>query len=297
MTYADLSVLCEDVNAAEAMLFEIATVRDTPREMTIRDKLSRGWFEVRSSIFETLSARLREAMRYARYIDREIGEALLAILGNNEFEKKLTSFVVAMNIERERTVNARKIYHTIGPEHPRFLWPLIKLLAAMPPRKSSFNDKDFPINELLVSLRQISNNLTFLKEKALQIPSLDEELFKPGSINNEVVAGFIESAIECIEGLGTISDNDKENIIKQLRSVSSELGSKSPSWKKIIGALVVTAAIISGLADAKQAYDNISSAIQHIIGYSIEKHVVPHPMLSPPRELDTDFEEGEIAEV
>ena len=45
----------------------------------------------------------------------------------------------------------------------------------------------------------------------------------------------------------------------------------TPSWSKIVGALVIVAAITSGMADAPNAAKNIKDAIEYILGTSVEK--------------------------
>lgn len=71
----------------------------------------------------------------------------------------------------------------------------------------------------------------------------------------------------------SLAADDKKQLLEYLEHTKLELAETNPSWKKIVGALVIVAALLSGLADAPQAYENVSKAIQHILGTSVERHL------------------------
>ena len=71
----------------------------------------------------------------------------------------------------------------------------------------------------------------------------------------------------------TIRKKEKQKLIIYIKETRTEVIKESTIWKSAIGALVITAAIISGIADAYGAYKNINKAITHIMGSSIQKTI------------------------
>lgn len=69
-----------------------------------------------------------------------------------------------------------------------------------------------------------------------------------------------------------------------MESAKEELTKPDPSWKIIIGALVVVAALTSGVADASQAFENVNSAINYILKHSDVPHQAPQLRSLPPQD-------------
>jgi len=65
-----------------------------------------------------------------------------------------------------------------------------------------------------------------------------------------------------------------------LQESKDEISADQPSWSKIVGALVVVAAITSGLADAPAAARTVKEVIEYILGSSVEKPLIQY--LPPP---------------
>ena len=103
-----------------------------------------------------------------------------------------------------------------------------------------------------------------------------------------LIAEQVEKAIEIIESSPDIAEPEKERLIVYLSEVKSELAEKTPAWKKVVGALIICATLLSGAAAAPMAIDNLNSAIKHILGTSIEKNIpnlLPENLL-PAKEED-----------
>jgi hypothetical protein len=97
----------------------------------------------------------------------------------------------------------------------------------------------------------------------------DDDIFKPSNVNIEIVAEFIEAAITSLPNSEALSKSDVVRLTAYLESAKNELASDKPSWKDIIGALVIAAALLGGIADAPQALSNVNNAIKYIIGPSV----------------------------
>lgn len=109
---------------------------------------------------------------------------------------------------------------------------------------------------------------------------LDDEIFKPSKIDGNLLIDRLDSAIHALEITNSIASQDKKQLIEYLTATKLEVSGDKPNWNKAVGALVIVATLLGGTATAPQAYDNVASAIQHILGVSIEKHI-PNLLLPP----------------
>ena len=106
-------------------------------------------------------------------------------------------------------------------------------------------------------------------------PLLDDEVFKPSNLDSEKIIIYIENAILDIENNAPLPKEQKEELIEYLYKTKTELAEKRTSWNKVVGGLVIVAALLSGISDTPQAYDNVNKAIHYILGTSVEKHIPP----------------------
>ena len=84
---------------------------------------------------------------------------------------------------------------------------------------------------------------------------------------------YIEAAIEDISKSAQLPPEQKKELIEYLSAAKREFASDRISWNKIIGAFVIAATVISGIADTPQAAENINAAIKYILGTSVERHI------------------------
>lgn len=94
----------------------------------------------------------------------------------------------------------------------------------------------------------------------------DDEIFKPENINKNEILTYLDNAITELEKNTKIDDFTKKNILIYINEIKNELKQNTPTWRKIVGGFVIVAAIISGMADADTAYNNINKAYNSIIG-------------------------------
>ena len=98
----------------------------------------------------------------------------------------------------------------------------------------------------------------------------DDDSFRPSNVDPEQVKGLIDEALVNISSDNSIDESLKEQLVEYLRSANSELAERTPEWRKIVGALIITSTILSGIAAAPDAYRNINSALEYILGTSID---------------------------
>ena len=99
----------------------------------------------------------------------------------------------------------------------------------------------------------------------------DDEVFKPSNVHPDRVVQLIDDALLQIEAVTTLAPEEVLRLKNYLVEAKKEALSSKPSWARIIGALVIVAAITSGLADAPGAAKTVKEAIEYILGTSISK--------------------------
>lgn len=99
----------------------------------------------------------------------------------------------------------------------------------------------------------------------------DDEVFKPSNVRSDRVVELIDAALTQIQESTSLAPEETERLEAYLSEARSEALSDTPSWSKVVGALVIVAAVTSGLADAPGAAKTVRDAIEYILGTSVQK--------------------------
>jgi len=148
--------------------------------------------------------------------------------------------------------------------------------------KGLFGEEPVSLHKTIINLARLRGIAGIFYEYLSNRTISDDEVFKPSNVKPERVVDLIDQALTEIGTLSSISPKDLERIQGYLLEAKKEALSTRPSWSKIIGALVIVAAITSGLADAPAAAKNVKEAIEYILGSSITKPL--QKFLPPPEE-------------
>lgn len=131
-------------------------------------------------------------------------------------------------------------------------------------------DGSIPLRRMLVDIERVLPLISQLESKIYLNESSADSVFRPANVDSEKVRIYIENALTILNVHPFADDEYKEQLTNYLRTANSELVKDSPNWRKIIGALVIASTVLSGIAAAPEARQNIQAAIQHILGTSIE---------------------------
>ena len=134
------------------------------------------------------------------------------------------------------------------------------------------SEEDTICRKFIVALNRLDDSISSIIQKYEFIQNNNDEIFEPSNINKDVIIEYLDQALIGIEK-ATIQKEEKQKLIIYIKETRREVIKESTTWKNVIGALVITAAIISGIADAEGAYKNINKAITHIMGSSIQKTI------------------------
>lgn len=97
----------------------------------------------------------------------------------------------------------------------------------------------------------------------------DDEIFKPSGVDPEQVKVYIDKALINISSDHQLDKNMQDRLVEYLLEANAELAKPSPSWKRIVGTLVIVSAILGGIAVAPEAMENIQAAYRYIVRSSI----------------------------
>ena len=135
----------------------------------------------------------------------------------------------------------------------------------------AFEYSDVPLYKVLVGL----NRLIPLAKEAGDVYEGkkvgESSVFIPININIENINVHIVNALDIVSSSSDIGPDTKTTLIEYLEDIRFELTKKTPLWRKVVGGLVIVAAILGGIAVAPQAVENVQKAIHELIGPSIEK--------------------------
>lgn len=132
-----------------------------------------------------------------------------------------------------------------------------------------YEDHDLGFRSMTVFINKAIRCAERLKMAIYDKIQSDDDLFTPSNINPEIAVEKLLKAKLEIENSPKINDVQKKYLLSRIDIAIVELKKPRQDWPKIIGILVIVAALVSGIADMKGAVNNITDAYNYIIGSSI----------------------------
>lgn len=264
MNHNELDQFIKELDFVESFLTKIAVTED---EMSSTDFTRiKYWpkYENIILILQDFDRRLLSFMEFTKVVDKTLHDLIQKTINTTNIQIALGQLYVALKIAPEKK---RRFQSFLNPPKRNTLFPPSQSITTQ---------------QVLINLHRLIPLAKRVSDVYLINRHQDDEIFKPSNIDKQLVIKYIECTIANIENV-TISSNQKEKLLTHLNQTKNDLAEDNIPWKKVIGALVVAAAILSGIADASQALENINKAIQHILGTSIEK--ISPPALSPPPQI------------
>lgn len=216
--------------------------------------------------------------RYLLRMDRTLGQELEHL----DSEGKLVEQVSLISL-RLRMSEVRKPM-SVGISAINQLMFYLPYFSRLVKSKGLFDEEAVSLHKTIINLGRLRGITTVFYDHLSNRENSDDEVFKPSNVKPDRVVDLIDTALTEIELLSSISPSERARIEGYLHEAKKEALSSSPSWSKIVGALVIVAAITSGLADAPNAAKNIKDAIEYILGTSVEKPLQKY--LPTPNERD-----------
>lgn len=220
-------------------------------------------FEGVEEWLHSFDEQIAEVLECAKDVDRETWMSMVTLIGSSKIADLVARLYVQIKVERSRMESpVREVlrlytstfYSVTGLKLNRSLSPLSAI----------------PLEDILTTLHRLVAMAR--RVKAIYKRSCDAEaaFWVDAGINNSEVLLLIDSALAEVDII-SIPVKQKRRIVALLNEAKASLAEDSNvSWSKIVGALVIVATILSGLADAKQAYENVQKALRHILGPAVE---------------------------
>jgi len=225
-------------------------------------------FPTAAKAFEALKTFDEDFTTLKRYIlrmDRAIGQELESLDSNGKLVEQVSLIALRLRMAEAR----RPISSSLATINQIF--SVLPYLSRLVKRKGLFGEEPVSLHKTIINLGKLRGLTNFCSDYLSSQENLDDEVFKPSNVKPDRVLDLIDSASAEIEKLTSISPAERTRIQGYLQEAKREVLSSSPSWSKIVGALVIVAAITSGIADAPNAAKNIKDAIEYILGTSVEK--------------------------
>jgi hypothetical protein len=273
MNYLEIDYVIANLECVERFLRKIMT-RETKLSL-YGFQLIESWslYEEVVPILLDIESLFGQLIEFSRVVDHNSGELMQSAIESSDLLGSIGRIYVRLRIEIERW--------ELLPYLPVFWRSFNMITRTSTQQHSFFCDFAKPIQEILFTLNRLISQAKSLKSVYINKLQSDDELFRPSNVDRKIVVNYIETAAVIIQS-ASLGAKEKKELLESLENTKAELAKINPSWKKIVGALVIVATLLGGLADAPQAYENVSKAIQYILGTSIEHHL-PKQLLPLPK--------------
>lgn len=265
MYYSDLDAYDISLKSLEEFFTDFAAKEDEIQTLGMRQIFRNGLYDSAYENLRNFENTYQDFISFLRPTDKALYDRAIKI----ETEHKLLDSIVGIEVSLRVAYQKRNKINISPLRNALFYFiPFINLKTT-----PIFDDDIMPIKKLLISLGRLRTIVKLAQESYISKWQHDSDVFKPSNLDHEKIISLIETAISELENNTPISKDQRKQLLDFLQKAKIEFSEKRPSWNKIVGALVIAAAITSGIADAKNAYQNIDEAIKYIIGISIEKHI------------------------
>lgn len=260
MEWYEIHQFAEDIEVIERYFVALAANEEDIRAFGFRVAFDLPGAEDALKALSTFSENFASFRQEAE----RLGKAFVRELEELNAQGKLTEQVALVSL-RLRMAQAKR-RETISLSAA-----LLRGLGFRLSDKSFFGESQVSLHVAIIGLEKLrvlarrGSNLRQAKEAS------DDEVFKPSNVRSDRVVELIDAALAQIQSTTSLAPEEIARLELYLSEARAEAQSNKPSWSKIVGALVIVAAVTSGLADAPGAAKTVRDAIEYILGTSVEK--------------------------
>ncbi|WP_157379188.1 hypothetical protein [Burkholderia ubonensis] len=264
----------ERIEEIETFLIEIAANEEQLLTFGFHRALTLPGAAAGLQAMKTFNADFASLRRYAQRFDGFLAKDFDRL----EIDGKLTEQLSLVAL-RLRMAEARKpMTATLSAVNQVALY--LPYISRRVKSKGIFGDEPVSLQKVILQLGSLRASVSIFGEITVGRHLQDSDLFKPSNINTDRITNLIEAALTSVGQLPSITPEEREKIEGYLNEAKQEALSPSPSWSKIVGALMIVATIVSGLGEAENAAKNVRDAIEYILGTSVRQpreHQLPAP--------------------
>lgn len=269
MNYSDIRTFVSDLEKLVEFFSELAAKEN---ELIINGmRYATTWesYAVAKPLFQDFDTRLFELQRFSRFVDKQLWESLTVLVETSKIADLIGRMAVTLKVSEKKKAVADPVTLVAS------IFIHMPYISRLYNNKKLFADETISIHSVLVGLNRIISLAKTIASIYISKWSSDDEIFKPSNLDQAKIIEFVDLAIADIEASTYLSADQRKQLIGYLYKAKTELADDRPSWNKIVGAFVITATVLSGIADAPQAIDNVNAAIKYILGHSVDRHLPP----------------------
>ncbi len=272
MEIYEISGFVDDIDVIETFLAELAARNEELRNTGLGRTKAWESYNDANSAMGRFEKSIYSLIRISKFIDRSIYERLTEIVEKSEISRAITSISVTLKIAEIKDEKPRSIllYTNILLEGLGLFFAKSREVFFSPKHGFTIDNGRLSLTDALVALRRIKSASEELQDAYYDRRMDDVENFKPSNINIENISIYIDNSINIINDTSEIGPETKKKLLEYLNDIKTELAANSPQWRKVVGALVIIAAILGGVAAVPQALENVQAAVKEILGTSIE---------------------------
>jgi hypothetical protein len=281
-------MFAEDLSVIESSLYLMGTRDNELRKLGLGRILRKIDSKAFINALDSFSENLVTCIKVAPFIDKGIADRLNSLLLDSRIEDLVTRLAVRVKLAEH--VRQKSFAQSINS----FVYFCLQPFFADSGKSVSFPffaDKSVSLENVISAVARLKVLVKMLSEEQYQRESNDDEVFKPSNININIILTHVDQAIEHLTSSQDIRQDEKKRLTEYLQEIKAELANETPSWKKIIGALIICATLLSGMADAPQVLQSLNSVLKYILGTSVEKSI---PSVLPPNPPLQDKERKDV---
>ena len=257
MDWYDARQFATKVEAIESYFIALAANEEDIRRLGFRIALQLPGAEAAQQALLSFS----EDFASFKQGSERLGKAFMRELEQLDVQPKLTEQVALVSL-RLRMAQART------REQMGIAEVISRAFSRGSSTKSQFGESQISLQVSCINLEKL-RALTRRGSSLLQAKeSSDDEIFKPSNLRSDRIVELLDAALAEIQSTTSLSQDEVARLEAYLSEARAEVQSEKPSWARIVGALVIVAAVTSGIADAPGATKTVRDAIEYILGTS-----------------------------
>jgi hypothetical protein len=279
LEWYELTGLVDRVSVIEQFLVEIAANEERIALNGFRFALMLPSYEAASKALQTFQEDFSNTRRLMARMDKGFFSELESLESSGKVIEELALINLQLRMAQAKTAGAAGISALT-----RSL-SLIPYFSKLVVAKPLFGAAQISLQRTIINVGRLRTTISMFAEYAANRKIEDDEIFKPSNISTDRVVGLIDKAIDELDSTISLPEKEIDRLRSYLVEAKKEALSPKPSWSKVVGALVIVAAVTSGLADAPGAAKTVREAIEYVLGTSLSKPL--QQLLPEPKQYQT----------
>lgn len=274
MEWYELSGFVDRISEIEQFLVEIAANEERIALNGFRFALMLPSYESALKSLQTFQEDFSNIRRLMARMDKGFFSELETLESSGKVIEELALINLQLRMAQAKTATAAGI--SAATSALRLIPYLSKLVTVKP----LFGEAQISLQRTIINVGRLRTTISMFAEYVANRKIEDDEVFKPSNINADRVVGLIDKALEELDSTTSLPEKEIDRLRSYLVEAKKEALSPKPSWSKVVGALVIVAAVTSGLADAPGAAKTVREAIEYVLETSVIKplqQLLPEP--------------------